>query len=66
VLFALFGGALLGTALILPVLLVRRLRDGDAAEGSVRHVEIPFGPFLAAAAVVYLFIAPFVRVTLAW
>jgi leader peptidase (prepilin peptidase)/N-methyltransferase len=63
VLFSLFGGALLGTLLILPALLARRLRDRGA---DVRTVEIPFGPFLAAAAVAYLFLAPFVRVGLAW
>jgi leader peptidase (prepilin peptidase)/N-methyltransferase len=62
-LFSLFGGAVLGTLLVLPVLVSRRLRDRDAPIGTV---EIPFGPFLAGAAVVYLFIGPLLRVSLAW
>jgi leader peptidase (prepilin peptidase)/N-methyltransferase len=45
--FAFFGGAILGAILVLPILLVRRAR--------VVGVEVPFGPFLAAGAVLYLF-----------
>jgi len=56
VLFSLFGGSVLGTVIILPVLLFRR-REGE----NVRHVEIPFGPFLAAAAIVYLFVGASLR-----
>jgi prepilin signal peptidase PulO-like enzyme (type II secretory pathway) len=28
----------------------------------LRHVEIPFGPFLAAAALAYLFLEPWLRI----
>jgi leader peptidase (prepilin peptidase) / N-methyltransferase len=45
--FAFFGGATLGAVIVLPILLVRR--------GRVVGVEIPFGPFLAAGAVVWMF-----------
>jgi leader peptidase (prepilin peptidase)/N-methyltransferase len=44
--FAFFGGATLGALIILPILLLRRKR--------VTGVEVPFGPFLAAGAVLYL------------
>jgi leader peptidase (prepilin peptidase)/N-methyltransferase len=76
VLFALFGGSLLGTVLVVPPLLVtsarRRRQRGHGWEEFVarvekqdrvlypdvalRHVEIPFGPFLIAAAFAYLFL----------
>jgi leader peptidase (prepilin peptidase)/N-methyltransferase len=58
-LFALFGGAVLGSVLLVPVLIVRRLRHG---EGEVLKFESPYGPFIAAAAVVYLFLSGVVRV----
>jgi leader peptidase (prepilin peptidase)/N-methyltransferase len=60
-LFSLFGGAVVGSLLLVPVLLVRRLRSGA---GPVMQFETPFGPFLAAAAVVYLFVGP--HLELAW
>lgn len=53
--FSLFGGAVAGTVLLVPLLVVRRLRHGA---GEVMKFETPFGPFLAAAAVVYLFLGP--------
>jgi leader peptidase (prepilin peptidase)/N-methyltransferase len=76
VLFALFGGSLLGTVLVLPPLLVtsarRRRQRGHGWEDFVarvekrerllypspdlRHVEIPFGPFLIAASLAWLFL----------
>lgn len=52
-LFALFGGALVGTILLVPVLLVRRLRRG---RGDVLRFETPYGPFLVTAAIVFLFL----------
>jgi leader peptidase (prepilin peptidase)/N-methyltransferase len=52
VLFSLFGGSVLGTAIMLPALLLKKREEGE----NVRHLEIPFGPFLAAAALVYLFL----------
>jgi leader peptidase (prepilin peptidase) / N-methyltransferase len=71
VLFALFGGSLLGTVIAVPALFMARRRPPPAngengASGAdapaLRHVELPFGPFLAAAAVVYLFLEDTVRV----
>jgi leader peptidase (prepilin peptidase)/N-methyltransferase len=56
--FSLFGGSLLGTLLVVPVLAV--VRRGT----SLRKTELPFGPLLAAAAVVYLFVRELVRVEL--
>jgi leader peptidase (prepilin peptidase)/N-methyltransferase len=47
VLFAFFGAAFLGLFIAVPLLLVRR--------GRVVGVEVPYGPFLAAAATIYLF-----------
>lgn len=47
VLFAFFGGAFLGAFIAIPLLLVRR--------GKVVGIEVPYGPFLAAAAGIYLF-----------
>lgn len=47
VLFTFFGGATIGAIALLPVVAVRR--------GKMVGVEIPFGPFLASAALVYLF-----------
>jgi leader peptidase (prepilin peptidase)/N-methyltransferase len=60
--FALFGGAVAGTVLLVPVLVYRRLRGGG---GEVMKFETPFGPFLAAAAVVYLFLGPRLLVAVA-
>jgi leader peptidase (prepilin peptidase)/N-methyltransferase len=45
--FAFFGGGTLGALILLPVMLVRRER--------LRGVEVPFGPFLAGGAMLYLF-----------
>jgi leader peptidase (prepilin peptidase)/N-methyltransferase len=47
VLVSFFGGAVIGALVLLPVLAWRR--------GRMVGVEIPYGPFLAAAALVYLF-----------
>lgn len=57
VMVALFGGAVLGTAIAVPRALLAR------GGGSVRHKEIPFGPYLAAGAVLYLFIDGWIQVT---
>jgi leader peptidase (prepilin peptidase)/N-methyltransferase len=70
VLFSLFGGAMIGSVLGTALLLLSRRRAPAssappvAADGSppdqagipLRHVEIPFGPYLIAAALVYLFL----------
>jgi leader peptidase (prepilin peptidase) / N-methyltransferase len=75
VLVTLFGGSLLGTLVAVPALAWRRRKGAPAdpadpagvagVEGSLRHVELPFGPFLAAAAVAYLFLSHLVRLSFA-
>jgi leader peptidase (prepilin peptidase)/N-methyltransferase len=60
----LFLGAFYGAVVNVPLLLVARLRGKSAGEGegageeptSLRHVEVPFGPALAAAAISFLFL----------
>jgi leader peptidase (prepilin peptidase) / N-methyltransferase len=52
VVVSLFGGSLLGS--VIGILSLAR------SKGDVMRTEIPFGPFLAAAAVVYLFAEPWV------
>lgn len=53
-LFALFGGSVLGCVVMLPIVAAKQIfaRGKDAAPP-----EIPFGPWLALGAVVYIFIA---------
>jgi leader peptidase (prepilin peptidase)/N-methyltransferase len=48
-LFALFGGAFIGTLIILPFMLIQQLRKPK--EPMLQ--ELPFGPFLALGAIVY-------------
>ncbi len=51
----LFFGATLGTLVSVPsILLARRREPAQEGEPALRHVEVPFGPFLATAAMVYL------------
>jgi leader peptidase (prepilin peptidase)/N-methyltransferase len=53
-----FGAALIGSLVSIPILLITRRRAGATADGEpLRHVQIPFGPFLAAGALIYLFAA---------
>ncbi len=47
-----FVASVVGTAISLPILLATRSHAGKT---SLRHVEVPFGPFLAVGALVYLF-----------
>jgi leader peptidase (prepilin peptidase)/N-methyltransferase len=47
--FVVFAGGFLGALVSLPVALWSR------QAGKLRHVQVPFGPFLAAAALLYLF-----------
>ena len=57
-----FAGAFLGVLISIPVLLLARRRRPQEAEGeALRHVQIPFGPFLALGALVYLFAGPAIR-----
>lgn len=54
VLFGLFGGAVLGSVIGIAVVAIARRRK--APDGTpMRHVEVPFGPFIAAAALIYMF-----------
>jgi leader peptidase (prepilin peptidase)/N-methyltransferase len=65
---ALFVGSMLGTVIAGTYLLWSRSRSSTTPEGTetepepkLRHVEIPFGPFLAAASIAYLFLEPWLR-----
>jgi leader peptidase (prepilin peptidase)/N-methyltransferase len=51
--FVVFVGAIAGALVSIPVLLVTRRRAGAPAE-PLRQAQIPFGPFLALAALIYL------------
>jgi leader peptidase (prepilin peptidase)/N-methyltransferase len=60
--FVLFVGAFGGALISLPVLLWTRRRSvtagPEAPDEPLRHAQVPFGPFLAAAAVAYVFFGP--------
>jgi leader peptidase (prepilin peptidase)/N-methyltransferase len=75
VMVALFFGSMLGTLILVPLLSFQRARGGGTSVGeseadpgerdqiaSVGRVAVPFGPFLAASAVLYLFSESFLRV----
>jgi leader peptidase (prepilin peptidase)/N-methyltransferase len=49
----LFGGSVIGTVVSIPILLATRSRRADGL--SLRQVQVPFGPFLALGALVYMF-----------
>jgi leader peptidase (prepilin peptidase) / N-methyltransferase len=53
--FVVFAGALSGSLITLPVLLATRRRR---AAGSLRDAQIPFGPFLALGAILYMLAGP--------
>jgi leader peptidase (prepilin peptidase)/N-methyltransferase len=62
---ALFGGSVLGTVITLIAMAAKRgPKASPATEGeperTALQVEVPFGPFLATAAVFYLFAAPWI------
>ncbi len=54
--FVVFAAAFTGAAVSLPVAVIGRRRD--ASGQSLRRLQVPFGPFLAAAAVGYLLLEP--------
>jgi leader peptidase (prepilin peptidase)/N-methyltransferase len=75
VVFSLFGGSLLGSVIGVGAIVIarRRARPEGAepeaplrrgAQAPLRQVELPFGPFLVAAALTYLFLQDQVRVGL--
>ncbi len=55
--FALFGGSLLGCFIMLPILLIRQI---FVKKESTAEIEIPFGPWLALGATIYIFISNYV------
>jgi leader peptidase (prepilin peptidase)/N-methyltransferase len=61
VLFSLFAGSLLGSVVMVPALMIARRKASGADAESIRHVEIPFGPFLVGGAIIFLFAQDAVR-----
>ncbi len=59
---SLFLGSILGSVIGVTAIAVVRARSRGRGAGDdeepLRHVELPFGPFLAAAALAYVFLAP--------
>lgn len=62
VLATLFGGSMLGTILESIKLLQRGKGEGDGTGEGAMTAELAFGPYLAAAAVFYLFAEPWIEV----
>jgi leader peptidase (prepilin peptidase)/N-methyltransferase len=56
--FVVFLGAMVGALVSLPLAVWQRRREPGAAAEPLRRTQIPFGPFLALAALVYLFGGP--------
>jgi leader peptidase (prepilin peptidase)/N-methyltransferase len=54
--FVVFAGSIAGSLISIPVLLVTRRRASGAAGPSLRDVQVPFGPFLALGALIYMFV----------
>jgi len=54
-----FLASFLGSLISLPLLIIARRRhpssDNNESEEALRHVQVPFGPFLALGALIYLF-----------
>ena len=53
--FVVLVAGLVGAVVSLPVALATRRQQADGAPASLRHFQLPFGPFLAVAALLYLF-----------
>ena len=64
VLVTLFLGSMIGAVIGGIWLAIARRRQPDPSV-PLRHVEIPFGPFLVAAAIAYAFVEPWLRVDFA-
>lgn len=63
VVFSLFAGSAVGLVLNLPGVIMRH-RRGETDEEYVGHEEVPFGPALAIAAVIFLFLEPWLEIQL--
>ncbi len=62
VVLSLFGGAVLGSVIgVGALLLTRRGQPESDDDESLRHVELPFGPFIAAAAIAFVLLEPWLR-----
>jgi len=76
VIASLFGGAMIGSVLGIAGILVQRARkkpaevdpgeDGEGEAESLMKTELPFGPFLAAAALLYLLAQPWLAVNVSF
>jgi leader peptidase (prepilin peptidase)/N-methyltransferase len=67
VVVSLFGGSVIGSVIGISALLAARANapaptDGEPDQPTLMKTELPFGPFLAMAAVFYLFAAPWIGV----
>jgi leader peptidase (prepilin peptidase)/N-methyltransferase len=60
VVFSLFGGSVVGSVIGIAALAAARRRAAPDAQPSLMRTELPFGPFLASAAVFYVFAEPWV------
>lgn len=58
--FVLLVGSIVGALISIPIIIWSRRQQPSGAEPqeSLRHAQIPFGPFLAAAALLYVFVGP--------
>lgn len=64
VLFTLFAGSLLGSVIGVTAIVVRRFRTPpNPDDPPLRHVELPFGPFLVAATYIYLYLQDILQVS---
>jgi leader peptidase (prepilin peptidase)/N-methyltransferase len=53
--FVVLVAGLVGAVVSLPIAVATRGRRADGAPDSIRHFQLPFGPFLALAALLYIF-----------
>lgn len=62
VVMSLFGGAVLGSVIGVAALALTRKAPAEGEdEEDLRHVELPFGPFIAAAAIAYVLLQPWLQ-----
>jgi leader peptidase (prepilin peptidase)/N-methyltransferase len=54
ILVVIFMASFIGIMVSVPILLVQRRKEAEAGSESVRHTQVPFGPFLSLSAVIYL------------